>query len=50
MIGHAIIERPASSIAGIGTIVIALALYALVARAGSLAPGASTLVEPEGDP
>jgi APA family basic amino acid/polyamine antiporter len=50
MIGHALVERPASSIAGVGTIAFALALYALVARAGSPARSATTLAESEGDP
>jgi APA family basic amino acid/polyamine antiporter len=51
MIGHSLVERPVSSIAGVGIIAFALALYALVARSGSPAPSATTiLVEPEGDP
>ena len=51
MIGHSLVERPASSIAGVGIIAFALALYALVARSGSPAPSATTtLVEPEGGP
>jgi APA family basic amino acid/polyamine antiporter len=50
MIGHSLFERPASSIAGVGIIALALALYALVARSGSPAQSATTtLVEPEGD-
>ncbi len=50
MIGHAVIERPASSIAGIGTIAFSLALYALVARGGgSPASEATTLLKSEGD-
>jgi APA family basic amino acid/polyamine antiporter len=50
MIGHAVVERPASSVAGVGTIAFALALYAFAARAGRPAPGARTLLQPEGDP
>jgi basic amino acid/polyamine antiporter, APA family len=35
MVGHALLERPTSSVAGIATLVAALALYAVVARAGT---------------
>jgi APA family basic amino acid/polyamine antiporter len=49
MIGHSLVERPASSFAGVGVIAAALALYALVSRAGH--PAASeALPDVEGDP
>ena len=46
---RSLVERPASSIAGVGTIAAALVLYVLVARAGSPRPSAA-LAEAEGDP
>ncbi len=41
MIWHSLLERPTSSIAGVATITAALALYVLVARAGSPKPSAA---------
>jgi APA family basic amino acid/polyamine antiporter len=49
MIGHSLVERPTSSIAGVGIIAAALALYVLVARAGSPRPS-DALAHAEGDP
>jgi APA family basic amino acid/polyamine antiporter len=49
MIGHSLVERPVSSIAGVVTIAAALALYLLVARAGNPGPS-SAFTEAEGDP
>jgi APA family basic amino acid/polyamine antiporter len=49
MIRHSFVERPASSIAGAGIIAGALALYALISRAGSPAASAA-LSEVERDP
>jgi APA family basic amino acid/polyamine antiporter len=49
MIGHSLVERPVSSIAGVATIAAALALYVFVARAGSREPS-SVFTEAGGDP